>query len=243
MSEKLSKHQLFEYDEKMPFQILGLRSDISNLELLESHWHEELELEYCISGHSKHYINGEVLVDEPGRLIVTNSEFVHSIIPDLPDHSASGMAVIVILIHRRYLEEIFPEYKFLYFTNDKPVASEQIRELIYNIYNYAMENEKEQYGYIKLKAMIAELIYEMCREGVVERRLVDDINVQRNIERVKGVLQYIENNYTEKISQSDVAKKFYFSTVYFSKYFKRTTGRGRKGSAYERNAMDKQRVL
>ena len=64
----------------------------------------------------------------------------------------------------------------------------------------------------------------MYEEGVTNREHAYDINYLKNIERMKGVIQYVENHYTEPISQSAVAQKFYFSREYFSRYFKKTCG-------------------
>lgn len=228
MSEPIVKHQLFDYNEQIPFQFLavpGNAEDTSGVEgLLCNHWHEELEIAYGMMGHGHHYINGECIESQPGRLVVTNSEFIHSIIPDQSLRDCPEIASIVIIIHPRFLQENFPEYQHLYFTNERETASPGVQAVMQEIIAYMQQGEAETYGYLRGKSLVLMLLYEMCRQGVVERTSVDNVNHQKNIERMKGVFSFIENHYMEHIPQSYVAEKFYFSTVYFSRYFKRCTG-------------------
>ena len=100
MSEPLARHQLFEYDEAQPFVIINIPAFTPDTELLHSHWHEELEIAYIRMGNSHHYIDGQCVVAEPGRLIVTNSGSVHSIIPGGTTREQSDeIAAVVLLIH------------------------------------------------------------------------------------------------------------------------------------------------
>ena len=50
------------------------------------------------------------------------------------------------------------------------------------------------------------------------------INTQRDTERIRGILFYVHENYAQNLIQYEVAKKFYFSREYFSKFFKKYTG-------------------
>lgn len=162
------------------------------------------------------------MVAKKGRIVVTNSGFVHNIIPDDSTRNDDDTIAIVIIIHPKFIESIFPEYKQFYFTNKKEIADEAIRDVILEIVGCTKEDDPFKYIYIK--SLITRLIYLMCKEGIVERTSADDINVLKNIERIKGVIQYVENNYKENITQSMIAEKFHFSAVYFSRYFKNCTG-------------------
>lgn len=228
MSEPIIKHQSFEYREEMPFQIYNVSSIAQEyLEegaMLVNHWHEELEIAYGLLGNDYHYINGECVVSQPGRLVVTNSEFIHSIIPDEKVMHLKAHVSVVVIIHPRFLQENFPRYNQIYFTNDKELASPEIQRIMEKISAYVAASEKGEYDYLYIRGLVLLLLYEMCREGVVERDKVDNVNLQKNIERMKGVFSFIENHYKEHISQAEVAEKFYFSTVYFSRYFKKCAG-------------------
>ena len=223
MSEPIAKHQLFEYTESTPFHFYVVNGN-GDMGTLLNHWHEELEMAYCIKGNTRHYINGECVQGGPGRLVVTNSGFMHNIIPDEKFVGCEEMTAVVVIVEPRFLNACFPEYQNIYFLNRDEVASREIQDLMQKIIDYALVEHHQEYDELYGKSLVLSLLYEMCKSGTAKRELVDDINVLKNIERMKGVVQFIENYYAEPISQKMVAEKFYFSQVYFSRYFKKCMG-------------------
>ncbi len=234
MSEPIAKHQLFEYEENEPFLVLKAKSfppgDAqaqvqAQMEggMLFNHWHEELEVAYILEGKSLHYIDGVCVEGIPGRLVVTNSESAHNIIEDNSTITRRCTAAVVVLIHRRFLQEHFPQYESIYFTNEKRQARPEIREIILQLVKYAEREVHTGHDALYGKGLILQLLYYMCEEGTAKRGELN-VNEQKNIERLKGVLTYIENHYTERLTQGEVASRFYFSKEYFSRYFKKCMG-------------------
>lgn len=222
MSEPVIKHELFEYDRKRPFKVYIVNSDNEEkvkVKLL-NHWHEELEMVYLADGTSTHYINGECIHVKKGQLIVTNSGFIHSIIPDFQMRKRKA---VVIIIKPQFIEENFPDYDSVYFTNEAADATAEMRSVIDKLAESAGQ-QRDEYHYLYERGLLMELLYYLCRDRTKKKDAVADINILRNIERMKGVIQFIENHYKEHISQENVAEKFYFSKVYFSRYFKKCTG-------------------
>ncbi|MCR5272085.1 MAG: AraC family transcriptional regulator [Lachnospiraceae bacterium] len=224
MSESIAKHERFNYEEGLPVIIRQIWADVEMGENLMNHWHKDLELAFTFYGHSSHYINGECVIANPGRLIVTNSEFIHSIIPDKNLEEEHLIATLVIIIKYDFLIQVFPEYEELYFANTKEKACPEIVEIMNDLFYYNEGNPDNVERALYIKGKIMELLYFMKREGIVKRNRVDYINMQKNIERMRGVISFIENHYTETITQAMIAEKFYFSPVYFSRYFKKCTG-------------------
>jgi len=220
MSEIVVKHELFEYIAMEPFKLINLENEEIDSSRILNHWHKELEMAYYYNGEATHYINGEKVEGKKGRLIVTNSEFIHNIIPsEKPEKH-----VFIIIIHPEFLKANFPEYDQYYFTNNKEQASPHIKNVINKLLEYHCKENKTKNDHLLAKSLILKLLYYVANEGLVRRDEVDDINVLKDIERIKGIIQFIENHYTEHITQSYVAKKFYFNKAYFSRYFKKCTG-------------------
>ena len=91
-------------------------------------------------------------------------------------------------------------------------------------YYAGKEKEHEPYENLRLMSMLYELMYLLCRDDLVVRETVFPINNQKNLERLRGIMQYVEVHYTEEITQYEVAKRFYFTKEYFSRFFKKNTG-------------------
>ncbi|MBP7348273.1 MAG: helix-turn-helix transcriptional regulator [Butyrivibrio sp.] len=223
MSEELVKHQNFEYQENEPFQIYNVYADTQVSNMLLAHWHSELEVVYLM-GCSKHYIDGKCIQGKPGDFIVTNSESVHKIEPEKTDMYTDQIVAIVLLIHETFLERNFPDFRKIQFTNDQIQAEPDIARIMLKMSAYVTRPKTEAYDYLCVKGMILELLYQMTRRGIVNRSSIAKINADKNIERLKGVLQFVENHYMEEITEAGIAEKFYFSPVYFSRYFKKCTG-------------------
>lgn len=221
MSEPIINHELFEYDQKEPFKIYVSDTNMisENASRMLNHWHEELEMCFVEKGKATHYINGECVHSETGDFIVTNSRFIHNIIPE-PEEAE--VKVVVIIVKTEFVRENFVDFDKVYFTNDNKKASEEMKCILDQIIESYCKKDCE-YQYILTRSRIIELIYYLCKERAQIKQ--ENINVLANIERIKGVIQYVEKHYQEHISQKEVAKKFYFSSVYFSKYFKKCTGR------------------
>ena len=225
MSEPVAKRQMFEYDGDNPFHIYNLPYYPSiGDELLFNHWHEELEIVYTLQGNSLHYIDGTCIRSQPGRLIVVNSESSHNIIPDRSVYGNGRKVVIALIISREFLEEVFPDFRNMYFLNEKEVTTPVIRELMVTLSHFGDGTELSRYEKIYRKGLVLQLLYHITQEGVAEKNVILPLNNLKNIERLKGVLQFIENHYMEKISQAEIAEKFYFSREYFARFLKKHTG-------------------
>jgi AraC-like DNA-binding protein len=224
MSEPIAKHEIFKYEENLPIIVRLIPADADIGDSIMNHWHKDLEIAYIVAGNSRHYINGECIVAQPGRLIVTNSECIHSIIPDSAIKDQHILSTILLIIKPEFLQQVYPEYKDIYFRNDKLTTRPEIEDIMKELANYHDGKSGNADKAMYLKGKVMELLYYMIQEGVISRSKASNINIQKNIERMRGVISFIENHYKEPITQAKVAEKFYFSTVYFSKYFKKCTG-------------------
>lgn len=182
MSEPLIKHEIFKYKDNDLFLIVNIRANRYRKRNLLNHWHDEMEITYILNCDNKHYIDGQCVQAEPGRLIVTNPESIHNIVEgtELPDNT--HIAVMLIL-SKQFLEREFPNYKSVYFTNDKRICRPEIKNIMLELSKYA-DMEKTDYMYFYIRGLILVLFYFMSEEGVTSREQLFDVNYLKNIERV-----------------------------------------------------------
>lgn len=222
MSEPIINHEIVEYKEDEPFLIKHAWVQNIKEETLRPHWHEELEIILTLHGHSDYYIDGNHIQAQPGRLITINSESVHNILADTCYDGADPMAIII-LIHQKFLVENMPAFQTIYFLNEKTETTDGIKQIIMKLSDYERGSEWE-YGYLYAKGLVLQLVSLVCAEGAAKKEDIQNINYDKNIYRMKGVLQYVANHYQEHMTQAEVAKKFYFNKDYFSRYFKKCMG-------------------
>lgn len=222
MSEPIVNHEIVEYKEDEPFSIRHAWVKHIEEETLRPHWHEELEIILTLHGHSDYYVDGNHIQVQPGNLLTINSESVHNVLADRCYDGTEPMAVIL-LIHRKFLIDNIPDFQTLYFLNDHAETTDEIKDIMLKLSNYE-RSSKRAYGYLYAKGLILQLVSLICARGVAKKEDVSNINYDKNIYRMKGVLQYVSNHYREHITQAEVAQKFYFNKDYFSRCFKKYMG-------------------
>ena len=226
MREPLAKHEIIEYQHNEPFFVA--RADRANADrqyVQNSHWHEELELSYILRGHYRHFIDGEYVEAEPGRLIITNCESVHRI--DLTgafDDPEEPAEAVVLIVHNRFIEENFPEYRDFQFTNEKRQARPEIREIMLKFSEYRSREEHAPHEHLYMRGLLLQLLYYLYQEGNVSRKQESGAERRAQVQTLKEILQYVENHYRESLSQASIAREFFFTPQYFAHYFKKCTG-------------------
>lgn len=225
MSEVIETNQIFEYNGKNPFHIYNIRGNEEvDRNLLLNHWHTELEIVFPLIGHSKHYIDGVCNLAEVEKLMIINCGSLHSIIPDESYKDCSEIVTVVLLISQQYLKKRIPEIENLYFTMPEGKSRPEICKLMRCISEYASSTDNIENANLYIKGLVDLLIFYMCEDGVQDKDLIIPTNYHKNIERLRGVLSYIQEHYKEPLVQSMIAKKFYFSSEYFSRFFRKSTG-------------------
>jgi AraC-like DNA-binding protein/quercetin dioxygenase-like cupin family protein len=189
-------------------------------EILE-HWHDEIEVVYTIAGRSIHYIDGQVYVAEKGSLLVTNSGSIHRIQtePCIDDKYA-----IVLMIKYEFVERLVEQMNQKYFLTEVHSDADKIHEIMMGFLEFKEKHQEESYAELKATGLLYELLFYLCRDALVEKESVLPINSQKNLERLRGIMLYVRENYKEEMCQQKVAHKFYFSKEYFARFFKKNTG-------------------
>ena len=228
--ENEKNYQVINYSEQLPFLIHNITRDgmldkaEKQKEMLE-HWHSEVELGYTYAGHAIHYIDGKIYREEPGKLLITNSESIHKVISDTDIPENIEIVATVLLINYDFLKSVIPDLSEKYFLTEVKCERGSIREIIELFAQYA-DNKKllKPYEKLFLIGKIYELLYLLCRDALADREEIFPINNEKNLERLRGIMLYVNQHYTESIKQQAVAKKFYFTTEYFSRFFRKNTG-------------------
>lgn len=230
MSEQLVRYEQFEYSDKNPFQILNIirYKDLeTGSEALQHHWHSELEICYIHEGNkTRHVVDGREIIDTQGKVIVVNSDSIHNIIDCYDDVEIGHISATVFIISRDFLKELIPNYEQIYFAPENDQDNEDIGEIMYKLSKYGNQPdytpEIGEIEIIHIKSLVYELIYRLMSTRLSWRSVELPVNKAKNLERIKGVVSYIEQHYKEPLSQSEMAKRFYFSDGYFSRYFHKT---------------------
>ena len=203
------------HDGELPVQMFHVFHDKPR-ELIDSHWHEHLELHYLEAGEADVSLNQNTYHVGPGDLFIANSNELHSGFCT----KAPYRSCVVIFD----LADISPElagnnYLFASVIH----ADGEIRQLIGRIFS---EFDRQPPAWKQqCRALVTELVVHLCRRHVVKSLPEKDSRKRKKeLERLNTVLYYIEQHFDEPISNTMLAELICLSTDRFEHLFREGIG-------------------
>lgn len=190
---------------EMPVYIRdGNLSSLKDLSF-KAHYHSDWEFITVLNGEMKYSINGKVISLLKGESLFINSNYIHFGFSD----TGEDCDYICMLIHplllcinpyieRNYISPICNDsHQYLIFKN----AERKITDTIVKI--YAKKQEKGKNFYFEVQQYLFSLAADLY--SAIDKLPQADTGTQ-NFARIKAMMDFISNNYPEKIALSDIAK-------------------------------------
>ena len=183
------------------------------------HYHNENELYLLLKGRVKYFVDNKTYEVNEGDLIIIPSGSLHS--TDTED-CLYNERLLISFDNNVFFSNISPSLQELMKETIIHIPSNN-RALIENMF-YKIESEcngNRENRDIFLKLYMSELLLYLYRYRVQK---VD--NKQNNDKTIQQIIQYMNLNYQNQITLSDIAKTFGFTESYLSKRFKSLVGTG-----------------
>lgn len=202
-------------DKEFPVQIF--ENNLQEIRpVFSEHWHEHIEMHYILNGEVVLYCNHKPVHGEPGNLIIINSNELHTAVTKTETFDA----LVIIFELDKFSEEIV-NHNMIFQTLIE--GDEKIKELLLEI---RKEESQKELGYkLAVKGKIYELLTYLMRYYVVESiSNKEHLQRKKNLARLNTVFQYIQNNYTETLSNKELAQVIHLSEFRFCHLFKESIG-------------------
>ena len=182
------------------------------------HFHKSLEMIYCVKGSMTVFIDREYHTLHENQICFIPSYIVHS-----NKYQDDDNVIHSFLFAHNYFhdfEKSFPQKNipYLLLNTEKNLSIYKDILKIFNIYaqyNYNGNN----IPFLQKQALINEILLKLTETYP----LVTSSESKEN-ETIIEILKFINENYKEDLNLSKIAKKFHYSTKYFSDYFTRNVG-------------------
>lgn len=210
-NEKISPTDNYSY------KIFSFQSKSSD-RLIPPHWHESLELLFCLSGEVEVIFTGQTYRLQAKEFIVINSNHVHS------TRSPVLSECLVIQFPLAYLQRVTEDHylkQFLFKTTPDQQTKELLACLMYIYQNFSAN---ELVNHLEVKAKIYELLALLCKSNTFSSTNIYEIKSFKHLEKMEKVNQYIQEHYTEHLMIEEVAKMFNYNPSYFSRFYKKFMG-------------------
>lgn len=202
-------------DPDFPIQ-LHIDEYSEKLQYFRWHWHEHLELHYVLEGHPLLCLNQREICARKGNLVIVNSNELHAGYCD-----GNHVKVMVMIFE---MEAISKELAGKNIIFQPLIERDRIIDGIMSV--IYQENQEQKMGYRlvckgELLKLIAHLVRAYTREILTES---ESHRRKKHLERLNTVLDYIQTNYREQISNRELAEVIHLSEDRFNHLFKESMG-------------------
>ena len=192
-------------------------------QLITNHWHNSLEVLYIASGKMDTGINNSIYHLKRGDLIIINSGDIHF------TRCRDYAKIYVLQVPYPLLNTHIPNYDYVRFQDSdgsvvfsNPAKVDELSRLMIQMYEITLEQKP---GYTLL---FSSKLYQFL--FILFQRYHTDISSRtkqksdRNLIRLKQVMNYVKSHYTQPISLEDAAQILSLNPEYFCRYFKKYMG-------------------
>jgi YesN/AraC family two-component response regulator len=201
------------------------------------HKHKFIEIVYVISGTAFHEVHGESTSVKKGDLFLINMDTPHVFRYD--EQSAEPFSTYDLKFTPEFFDTSVKNYQaleslnnsFLFYTlfhsaeETRPflsVSEKSSFELIGIFEKIYQEFTEKKKGYIEIiRGYLIELIVKMFR--MLDQK-GNEYNIEQSVQAVDFICNYINNNYSSKISIQELANQVYMNLSYLGRVFRKTTG-------------------
>ena len=212
-----------------------LSSSLRQFYHVAPHWHTSIEMLYFLQDSAHVWVGSNYYQVHSGDLIIINAGEVHSVVGEkgsTPTHLI--LKVLPELLHMVENDSFETNYLLPFtiagFTQNRLIPKESLRHgnvvpLINEVYN---EFHSKQYGYeLSIQANINKIFLWILRHWQSQGMNIKQLFQQnsKDYKRLKKLFKYIQDNYHQPISVKEMAKLCNMNYSYFSRYFKKLTGK------------------
>lgn len=191
------------------------------------HWHPEVELTLFLSGEMEYLINDSIYYVKAGDGLFGNSNALHSGIM----RNGSQCTYLSITFHPRFLygyENSILQTKYVSFiTSNESWASfllteseEWQRDILENMKTiYALSQERPVDFELQVHMLLMDIWQKLYRHFAVQPE--KEHKSGHHLQRLRDIISYIQDNYSEKITLEDVARSANICQSECCRFFKK----------------------
>ena len=214
-----------ELDKDFPFRILVNDGDI----LTTPHWHREVELIYVTKGTISLGIDDVPYKLSEGEIAFIGGGLIHYVL------ASPGSERFVYQFDLSYFTAGNKENLDLQklFAEVLPISPQWEREDEATVRRLLeamnLESEKQETGYqFALRAELFQLITLLLRnvpKQAKQSKKIKKLATQDVLEKLDVIFSYVEAHYQEELTLQNIAEVSGYSSFYFTKFFKKNTGK------------------
>lgn len=202
---------------------------------LENHWHKETEIIYLLNGDLKVYINGNGYSLKQGDIIFLAPSDVHG-----AEFPINNVRIVIqfdkLVFEKSYLTNNEQDELYLKMSNLARVSTmwpenvkAHVKILVLSIYDSYTHftSSNDSLSKINVQSKLFELIYYIILNvpmNTEQKSLSNLLKSKQVYDKLRIILDYINNHFTEDIKINDAASVLNFAPNYFIRFWKKNIG-------------------
>ena len=223
------EYETIKYNDNLPAKI-KLCDETGKEIFTNYHWHKEIELICIIDGKAKIEKNSESFILAKGDVFLLNSGEIHKLSAD-----CDNAKILILQLSYDFVKQFDSQLDAHNFVINRGSQAEQLlKQYLHELSDVSL-SAFQQYA---VMMNILHVLFTYCQR---ERQISLYGNCKVNFRNAKLAMEYIEEHYREDINLNVMANIVGLNPVYFSKYFKDSTGQGFNaylGSVRLKHAID-----
>lgn len=212
------KYEIVTADNNLPGKVMLYEKSGSEC-FTNKHWHKNLEIDYIVRGRMWTMQNNADRDISDGEYVVVNSEDVHQTCGKDPNERVK---YLVVLFSYNYIKAYFEDFENYTFDVDRnEQAKQRIAQLLKAIV-FEIEN-KSEFADLKISCAMSQILMILFTKCRVKKASAVDREPTDDLEYAKKAIDFIKENFREKISLEDISSYVGLTPTYFSRYFRQST--------------------
>lgn len=178
------------------------------------HWHNEIEFLCCVENKVGVYYDSDVIQMKKGDTIIVNSKCLHYVAPE------DDMHCFCLIVDKSFFRENEIDISSLEF--DKKIQDSVAFKLMHDAVDAIVNGEGEFAMAKKRQAILTYILY-MC-QNYSHKKSNSYTRESKAHLAVREAIEYIDENFSKKITLESIAKRFNYSKYHFARLFKESTG-------------------
>jgi len=213
-------HKMIKFDMNLPIKLL-----IQSINQFDLHWHEESEIILIIEGSINIGVGNKMQSLKQNDFILINSNELHNF-----SATNENNLLLILQFNTKHYLSLCPKLNEMIFDCNSSLNTIDIQEkcnlIRYHMARIVLEFSKKSNGYQFIIASEINLLLKDIIQNF-EYTFINSNNIPSNevaILKIQNILEFINNNFTRKISLQEIAEKEKYSSTYMSKFIKKNLG-------------------
>ncbi len=179
-----------------------------------ANWHENTEFLFCTKGEGNVNCDTTDIHMKKGDTVIVNARCLHTVSSD------ESIEYHCLIIDNSFFKDNGIDIEKIRFQNK--IEDGRIADYFDKIRN-RYSNSKDEFHTAETRLVVLDFILYVCK-NYKERSFIQDTKNSKSYAAVLDAIEYINNNFSKRLSVDEIADHAGFSRYHFARIFKENTG-------------------